>query len=70
LFSSSFQDKLLGLEGDAQLRYLDHVIAEQLRLFPLFGVAHRITSSDIELPDKTTVRCGTVLFVGSMEKRK
>ncbi len=24
--------------------YIDHVIFEQLRVFPLFGVAHRITT--------------------------
>jgi hypothetical protein len=29
-------------------RYLDHVLDETLRVFPLFGVAHRITSADIE----------------------
>jgi hypothetical protein len=45
--------------GDA--RHLDQVIAETLRLYPLFGVAHRITTGDIPLDERTTIPAGSVL---------
>ena len=45
------------LEGD---RYLDHVIAETLRLYPLFGISHRITSADISVDERTTIPKGSV----------
>lgn len=43
------QEKLLkdNIEG----QYFDMVIAESLRLFPLFGIAHRIATNDISLPN-------------------
>ncbi|MEV8608824.1 cytochrome P450 [Amycolatopsis sp. NPDC051373] len=41
--------------------YLDRVIDEGLRTYPLFGIAHRITTGDIELDD-TTIDAGTVLL--------
>ncbi|WP_326568284.1 cytochrome P450 [Amycolatopsis rhabdoformis] len=41
--------------------YLDRVIDEGLRTYPLFGIAHRITTADIELTD-TTIDAGTVLL--------
>ncbi|MGN9842793.1 cytochrome P450 [Nonomuraea sp. H19] len=42
-------------------RHLDHVIAEAMRLYPLFGIAHRITTGDIELEARTTIPAGSVL---------
>lgn len=42
-------------------RYLDRVITESLRLYPLFGIAHRITSSDIRLGEERTIPKGSVL---------
>lgn len=46
------QEKLVkdNIEG----QYFDMVIAESLRLFPLFGIAHRITTNDISLPNGTS----------------
>ncbi|NBH07577.1 cytochrome P450 [Amycolatopsis sp. SID8362] len=40
--------------------YLDRVIDDGLRRFPLFGIAHRISTADIELAD-LTIPAGTVL---------
>ncbi|MFD0686094.1 cytochrome P450 [Actinomadura fibrosa] len=40
---------------------LDRVINETLRLYPLFGVAHRITTGDIELDGGPTIPAGSVL---------
>jgi hypothetical protein len=42
-------------------RYLDHVIAETMRRYPLFGVAHRIATGAIEVGDGTTIPAGAVL---------
>jgi hypothetical protein len=41
--------------------YLDRVIDETLRTYPLFGVAHRITSADIAV-DGATIPGGSVLL--------
>jgi hypothetical protein len=53
------QAKLVGNLGNEQ--YLDKVIKETLRLYPLFGIAHRITSADIALDGSATLQKGTVL---------
>ncbi len=46
------------LEDD---RYLRNVIDETLRLYPLFGISHRITSAEIALDQGTTIPKGTVV---------
>ncbi len=47
------QAKLAGDSTDDA--YLDRVLAETLRMFPLFGIAHRIASSDIAVDEGTTI---------------
>lgn len=46
------------LEDD---RYLDRVITETLRLYPLFGISHRITTAEIKLDENTRIPAGSVL---------
>jgi len=41
---------------------LDRFIDETLRVHPLFGVAHRITSAEIALPSGTVLPAGSVLL--------
>jgi hypothetical protein len=41
--------------------YLDFVIAETLRMYPLFGIAHRITSAEIRVDEQTAIPRGSVL---------
>ena len=47
--------------GQEDERYPDRVISETLRLYPLFGIAHRITSADIAVDERTTIPRGSVV---------
>jgi hypothetical protein len=42
-------------------RYLGQVLDETMRLYPLFGIAHRITSADIPLDEESVLPAGTVV---------
>jgi hypothetical protein len=42
-------------------RYFAHVLDETFRLYPLFGIAHRIATADISVDENTTFPAGTVL---------
>jgi len=42
-------------------RYLDLVMEETFRLYPLFGIAHRITSAEIAVTNGATIPAGSVL---------
>jgi hypothetical protein len=42
-------------------RYLDHVIAETLRVYPLFGISHRITVADIPISNGIIIPKHSVL---------
>ncbi|MGH7671345.1 MAG: cytochrome P450 [Gemmatimonadales bacterium] len=53
------QETLAAELGDEH--YLDRVITETLRVYPLFGVSHRITSDDIGIDERTTLPKGSVL---------
>ncbi|KOV86793.1 cytochrome P450 [Nocardia sp. NRRL S-836] len=48
-------------EHPADDRYFAHVLDETFRLYPLFGIAHRITTADITLDERTTFPAGSVL---------
>jgi hypothetical protein len=53
------QDRLAAnLDDEA---YLDRVIAETFRLYPLFGISHRITSDEICVEGAATLPRGSVL---------
>ncbi|HEY4021181.1 MAG TPA: cytochrome P450 [Pseudonocardiaceae bacterium] len=52
------QARLVANPDDTE--YLDAVIDESLRTYPLFGIAHRILTADLELPEGT-VSAGSVL---------
>ena len=47
--------------GEPDDGYLDRVVDEALRQYPLFGIAHRITSADIDLDEGSTIPAGAVL---------
>jgi cytochrome P450 len=49
-----------GPDGDGG--YLDRVIDETLRLWPLFGVAHRITTAEIPREGRSPIPAGSVLL--------
>ncbi|GAA2678002.1 MULTISPECIES: cytochrome P450 [Actinosynnema] len=42
-------------------RYLGHVLDEVLRLYPLFGIAHRITSGEVRLGPGEVLPAGSVV---------
>lgn len=48
-------------------RYLDRVITETLRVYPLFGISHRITTADIALDGQTAIPEGSVLCFNHAE---
>jgi cytochrome P450 len=52
------------LEDD---RYLDHVIAETFRVYPLFGISHRIASADIPVNDGVVLPKNSVLCFNHAE---
>jgi hypothetical protein len=41
--------------------YVDRLIDETLRLYPLFGVAHRITTADVPIDARRTIPSGSVV---------
>jgi hypothetical protein len=53
------QDRLRDHPDDD--RYLEHVLEEAFRRWPLFGIAHRITSADITVDGHPALPAGTVL---------
>jgi hypothetical protein len=48
-------------------RHLESVIDETLRMYPLFGISHRITSADIEVDEQTTIPSGSVLCFNHLD---
>ncbi|MBZ6087766.1 cytochrome P450 [Streptomyces olivaceus] len=42
-------------------RYLAHVLDETMRLYPLFGIAHRITTGEVPLDEDTVLPAGSVV---------
>ncbi|MFI2643907.1 cytochrome P450 [Streptomyces sp. NPDC018610] len=42
-------------------RYLAHVLDETMRRYPLFGIAHRITTDEIPLDGRTVLPAGSVV---------
>jgi len=62
------QERVLhDLEDDG---YLDRVIAESLRAYPLFGIAHRITSAEIEVDPETIIPEGSVLCFNYLDYQR
>jgi hypothetical protein len=54
-------------EDDTDQDYLERLITEVLRLYPLFGISHRITTDPIELDPQTTIPPGAVLCFNHAE---
>jgi hypothetical protein len=52
------------LEDD---RFLDHIIAETFRVYPLFGISHRIASADIPVVDGVIIPKNSVLCFNHAE---
>lgn len=52
--------RLLHEDGKAASQYLTLVIDEVLRVWPLFGIAHRITSASVTAPSGKTYPAGSV----------
>jgi hypothetical protein len=59
---------LMALAADGSLQrpaadenLLDHVFDETLQRYPLFGVAHRVTTADIPLSEESAIPAGSVL---------
>ena len=48
-------------------RYLDHVTSETLRVYPLFGISHRIASADIPVNDGVSIPKHSVLCFNHAE---
>jgi len=62
------QDRLLAGEQDPG--YLDRVIDETLQHFPLFGVAHRISSGEIPRTGQPPIPTGSVLLFNYPEYQR
>jgi hypothetical protein len=54
-------------QGEPDPDYLDRLITEVFRVYPLFGISHRITSKDIELGDHRRIPRGSVLCFNHAE---
>ncbi|MEV0174210.1 cytochrome P450 [Streptomyces sp. NPDC050803] len=62
------QDRLRA--GTTDPGYLDRVIDETLRHFPLFGVAHRITTGEIPRTGRPAIPAGSVLLFNYPEYQR
>ncbi|MER7787079.1 cytochrome P450 [Streptomyces sp. NPDC097640] len=62
------QERLL--TGAEPPDYLDHVINETLQHFPLFGVAHRITTGEIRRAGRPPIPAGSVLLFNYPEYQR
>ncbi len=51
-------------------RYYDNVISETLRLYPLFGIAHRIATDDIQIDENRSIAKGSVVCFNYPEYHK
>ncbi|MEU5701584.1 cytochrome P450 [Streptomyces aurantiacus] len=48
-------------EDTEEDRYLTYVLDETMRLYPLFGIAHRITTGEVPLDEDTVLPTGSVV---------